>query len=170
MAAAPPHKPGTVARPRRRGPALPDAGADEPAPEGLPPGRFIRDAGQAPDSPGAYLLLITLPAPLRVVLPRRAEVTLPPGRLLYAGSARGPGGLRARLARHLRTEKTPHWHIDRVTLAGTVQGAWVFPGGDECALVAALAHLRVPLPGFGSTDCRGCVSHLLAWPVEDGEL
>ncbi len=45
-----------------------------------------------------------------------------------------------------------------------MQGAWVFPGGGECAIVAALADLPVPLPGFGSTDCRRCVSHLLSWP------
>jgi Uri superfamily endonuclease len=49
-------------------------------------------------------------------------------------------------------------------MAGTVPGAWIFPGGDECAIVAALKHLPVPLPGFGSSDCRRCVSHLLAWP------
>ena len=30
----------------------------------------------------------------------------------YADSARGPGGLRARLSRHLRQHKKPHWHID----------------------------------------------------------
>src|SRR4051812_8195174 len=92
----------------------------------LPPGRFIRDAAEAPDRPGAYLLLVTLPEPLCVTLPHQPEATLQPGVLLYAGSARGPGGLRARLARHQRMDKKPHWHIDRVTLAGTVLGAWIF--------------------------------------------
>lgn len=127
---------------------------------------FVRTAAAAPALPGAYLLLIALPVPLCVVLPHRRATTLPPGRYLYAGSARGPGGLRARLARHLRADKKPHWHIDRLTAAGTVEGAWVIPGGSECALVAALAHLPVPLPGFGSSDCRTCVSHLLHWPAE----
>jgi Uri superfamily endonuclease len=136
----------------------------------LPPMRFIRNAAEAPALPGAYLLLLALPGPLRVALPRRPEATLQPGRLLYAGSARGPGGLRARLARHQRANKTPHWHIDRVTLAGTVQGAWIFPGGDECVIIAALAHLPVPLPGFGNTDCRHCASHLLAWPVGTDDI
>jgi Uri superfamily endonuclease len=127
-------------------------------------GRFVARADEAPGVAGAYLLLVTLPAPLWVAVPGRGGATLPPGRFLYAGSARGPGGIRARLGRHLRRAKTPHWHIDLLTAAGTAEGAWVFPGGDECAIVAALAHLPAPLPGFGSSDCRHCVSHLLAWP------
>src|SRR3954466_12462716 len=77
----------------------------------LPPGRFITDAAEAPDLPGAYLLLVMLPRPLCVTLPRHPEATLRPGPLFYAGSARGPGGLRARLARHQRADKKPHWHI-----------------------------------------------------------
>jgi Uri superfamily endonuclease len=130
--------------------------------------RFIASAAEAPAVPGAYLLLATLAAPIHIALPHRPDAMLQPGRYLYAGSARGPGGLRARLARHQRADKKPHWHVDRITMAGTVTGAWVFPGGDECAIVAALAHLPVPLPGFGSSDCRRCVSHLLAWPAAIG--
>ena len=122
------------------------------------------NAAAAPASPGAYVLLVVLQAPLSVTLPRRPAVILPAGRYLYCGSARGPGGLRARLARHMRGGARPHWHIDRLIASGRVEGAWAVPGGDECALVASLAHLPLPLPGFGSTDCRICPSHLLAWP------
>ncbi|MFL5280923.1 MAG: DUF123 domain-containing protein [Rhodopila sp.] len=35
----------------------------------------------------------------------RPAASLLPGRYLYAGSARGPGGMRARLDRHLRRNK-----------------------------------------------------------------
>jgi Uri superfamily endonuclease len=126
---------------------------------------FVRSAAEAPALPGAYLLVVALPAPLTFTLPQRPETTLAPGRYLYAGSACGPGGLRARLARHMRAEKKPHWHIDRLTEAGTVEGAWVVPGCDECSLIASLAALPVPLPGFGSSDCRRCSSHLLEWPT-----
>ena len=131
---------------------------------------FVSNAANAPAVSGAYLLLVTLPNAERVVLPGRSALTLSAGRFLYAGSARGPGGLRARLARHQRTGKSLHWHIDRLTAAGTMQGAWIVPGGDECAIIAALAHLPVPLPGFGSTDCRRCASHLLAWPAGTGDV
>jgi hypothetical protein len=41
-----------------------------------------------------------------------------------------PGGLRARLARQMRRGKPIHWHIDRLTEAGTVLGAWRF-----CAVI-----------------------------------
>lgn len=41
-----------------------------------------------------------------------------------------------------------------------------FPGQSECALLARLLEIdegvSVPVPGFGSTDCRRCPSHLLA--------
>ena len=77
-------------------------------------------------------------------------------------------GLRARLARHMRRAKRPHWHVDLLTEAGRVAGAWIVPGGDECALVAALSHLPMPIPGFGASDCRRCRSHLLQQTARDG--
>lgn len=43
--------------------------------------------------------------------------------------------------------------------------AWIAPDGDECRLVEILGKLTHPLPGFGSSDCVACVSHLLAWPA-----
>jgi histidyl-tRNA synthetase len=122
---------------------------------------FVPLAADAPACPGAYVLLVVLPAPLDLAVPRPA--TLTPGRYLYCGSAKGPGGLRARLARHMRPGKSIRWHIDRLTEAGAVPGAWAFPDGDECALAAALAHLPAPVPGFGSSDCPRCRSHLFRW-------
>jgi Uri superfamily endonuclease len=110
------------------------------------------------------VLLIELAASVAVTLPRKLSTTLEAGRYLYCGSAKGPEGIRARLARHMRVGKKLQWHVDRFTEVGTVTGAWVFPGGDECKLVRTLSHLPVPIPGFGSTDCPRCRSHLLRWP------
>jgi histidyl-tRNA synthetase len=117
---------------------------------------FHRVPETLPAVPGAYVVLIRLDAPL---------AGLEAGRYLYCGSARGPGGLRARLGRHMRRGKAVRWHVDRLTEGGVVVGAWIFPGGDECALVAALAGLPVPIRGFGSSDCRRCPAHLLGWPA-----
>jgi Uri superfamily endonuclease len=45
----------------------------------------------------------------------RSSIILPAGRYLYCGSAKGPGGLKARLSRHMRRGKSVRWHIDRLT-------------------------------------------------------
>jgi Uri superfamily endonuclease len=124
---------------------------------------FIRTACEAPTSAGAYILLLRLEARLNVKAGGR-EATLSPGLYLYCGSARGPGGLQARIARHVRRDKKIHWHIDQLTQAGTVEGVFVAPGGDECALNAALSRFPAPLPGFGSSDCPRCISHLRLLP------
>jgi Uri superfamily endonuclease len=118
-------------------------------------------AGDAPSLPGAYVLAVALARPLTVGKP---ATRLSAGRYLYCGSARGPGGLRARLGRHMRCGKAVHWYVDRLTEAGAVIGAWAFPGGGECELPAALSRLPAPIAGFGSTDCARCRTHLFQWP------
>lgn len=122
-----------------------------------------------PAAPGAYVLRLELPRP--VDLPPRfaaAGCLLPAGVHLYCGSAHGPGGLRARCGRHMAAEKARRWHIDWLTTVAASVAVWPVPGGDECALAAALtaAGCTAPVPGFGASDCRRCVSHLLACPVE----
>jgi Uri superfamily endonuclease len=94
----------------------------------------------------------------------KTSATLAAGDYLYCGSARGPGGLRARLARHMRPQKRAHWHIDQLTSAARILGAFIDEAGDECALNAALDRLPTPIRGFGSSDCRRCAAHLRFWP------
>ncbi|MGE3263755.1 GIY-YIG nuclease family protein [Methylocystis sp.] len=124
---------------------------------------FVASAADAPATPGAYVLALRLGALLDV---RVGKITarLPSGDYLYCGSAKGPGGMRARLARHMRKNKRAHWHVDQLTLAGEILGAFILEDGDECALNAALDALPIPLPGFGSSDCRRCAAHLRLWP------
>jgi Uri superfamily endonuclease len=83
----------------------------------------------------------------------KPRTALQAGRYLYCGSAEGSGGIRARLSRHMRPGKVIHWHVDLLTAAGRVTGAWIFSGRDECELVWALSRLPAPIRGFGSTDC-----------------
>jgi Uri superfamily endonuclease len=123
---------------------------------------FVKSASDAPRGTGAYALLISLPSPLAVKAGARTA-SLTPGLYLYCGSARGPGGLAARIARHMRREKRERWHVDQLTREGEVLGAFVFPGGDECAINETLEALPTPLEGFGSSDCRRCRSHLRHW-------
>lgn len=125
----------------------------------------------APETPdlldaqkGAYVLLLDLARPSRLEFGPFAGSTLRPGCYAYLGSARGSGGLRARLLRHFRADKKVHWHIDRLTAAGGNMAALAVPAGHECQLLGALLQrpeFEVAAPGFGSTDCRNCPSHLL---------
>lgn len=123
---------------------------------------------EIPDSPGAYLLLVGLARPVDLDIPRFSGVTVTPGWYAYAGNANGPGGLRARVARHLRQDKRAHWHIDHLTHDAPV-AALCFPGSDECRLVELLIPapaFTIPVAGFGSTDCQRCESHLVRWAPE----
>ena len=124
-------------------------------------GQFCAMANRIPALPGAYLLLVKLRTVTFVKLPNRPSVPLVPGDYIYAGSANGPGGLKARVSRHMRRGKRRRWHIDELTETGDVLGAWIFPGGSECDLVETNSALPVPIAGFGSTDCKHCRSHLL---------
>lgn len=114
-------------------------------------------------TPGAYVLVIDLARPLALDLPFSRPTVLAPGRYAYCGSAYGPGGLRARLGRHLREHKSLRWHVDRLTAAGHVSALAAVPGGSECALFTRVLETKgaaVPVPGFGSSDCRRCTAHL----------
>ncbi|NKB19585.1 MAG: DUF123 domain-containing protein [Alphaproteobacteria bacterium] len=114
---------------------------------------------------GSYVLLIELENGFEGSVGMLGEVNLLAGRYLYFGSARGPGGMAARINRHLRSDKKPHWHIDRITLAGQVSEILAVPEDHECDLrekAMALMNLTVPVKGFGSSDCNRCPAHLLA--------
>jgi Uri superfamily endonuclease len=124
---------------------------------------FCVSAADAPTTAGAYVLALRLDAPLNVRV-GRTSASLSAGDYLYCGSARGPGGLRARLARHMRPQKRAHWHIDQLTSAARILGAFIDEAGDECAFNAALDRLPAPVAGFGSSDCRRCAAHLRFWP------
>jgi Uri superfamily endonuclease len=118
-----------------------------------------------PDCPGTYVIVLRLPHPARIRVGRLGCFDFPAGWYAYAGSARGPGGLRARLLRHLRPEKVLHWHIDFLRARAQPVEVWHSQGGlrRECAWARALLLLEgasVPAMGFGASDCR-CTAHLV---------
>ena len=131
----------------------------------LPGAQLVTPAtiASASAAKGAYVLLAHLSAPQQLLI-RGNNWPVASGWHIYVGSAKGPGGMRARLARHFRPDKAPHWHIDRLTVAADQLLALALADGVECDIVARLAGstwFDAILPGFGSSDCRACTSHLL---------
>jgi len=77
--------------------------------------------------------------------------------------------LKARIGRHLRQDKALRLHVDRLAAAGRVVAFRAVPGGCECGLLDRLLKApgaAVPIPGFGSSDCRRCPTHLVALPAD----
>ena len=117
---------------------------------------------------GAYGLEFLLTRRVETAVGSLGFVTLPAGLWRYFGSAKGPGGLRSRVLRHLDSRnRAVHWHVDRLTAAFAVRRVLIVPGGHECDLVKS--HLEAgweaPVKGFGSSDCSECPAHLLRRPA-----
>ena len=98
-------------------------------------------------------------------------VQLSKGWYVYVGSAFGPGGLAARVSRHLRCHKTRHWHIDHLIWATTVREVWYSQRQRDLEHCWAQAALDQPaaqnlLRGFGASDCQ-CLSHLVRFPPRE---
>ena len=118
-----------------------------------------------PAEPGTYVLVLELPRPAEIVVGRLGSIRFEGRFCMYFGSALGPGGLAARLRRHLGEVVRPHWHIDYLRAAARVRDVWIARDDRrlECLWYAATAAMidASPVPRFGSSDCT-CRSHLLA--------
>ena len=140
-----------------------------------------------PGQPGYYALILSLPTPRQLSVGRLGEAVFPEGVYVYCGSAFNPGGIRARLGRHLHHQRSrPHWHIDYFRRCTDVLGAcWLnaqsvvdqsdhaAPDSLECRWSQALMNnpsACIPLPGFGSSDCQsGCGSHMVTFQKNPSE-
>jgi Uri superfamily endonuclease len=123
----------------------------------------------APKQPGSYILIMRLAQPTALDIGRLGRFDFPAGWYAYAGGARGPGGLGARVSRHRRASKTLHWHVDHLRAHAEVTAVWYTVGNQkrECHWARALSKLQdtcVVAPGFGASDCR-CITHLLYSPA-----
>jgi Uri superfamily endonuclease len=131
--------------------------------------------------PGTYALLLKLDKRDRITVGKLGTFDFPVGYYLYVGSALGPGGLRARLARHQRhsqsssqssssqTGEKLHWHIDYLLQRARLIAVWSAASEErlECKwseVARGLSGAQVPVRGFGSSDCR-CPAHLIYFSV-----
>jgi Uri superfamily endonuclease len=128
------------------------------------PARGDTPISELPRLPGTYVLVMRLPRLTTIRVGRLGCFPFPAGWYAYVGSARGPGGLGARVSRHLRLSKPLHWHVDYVRVHAEPVEIWYTLGaqGRECAWAQALSSLpeaAVVAPGFGASDCH-CTTHL----------
>ena len=127
---------------------------------------------------GTYTLVISLSKEIRIEIGHLGIKSFPKGYYTYTGSAFGTGAssLKPRVSRHLRkTGKKNHFHIDFLLAhkdaAVTAVVAAPTDKEMECELnrfIKKQGGARIPIPGFGSSDCkRDCQSHLLYIGEED---
>ena len=95
---------------------------------------------------------------------RLGVLAIRPGYYVYVGSAFGPGGVRARVARHVGQGARRHWHVDYLWPLLWVGEIWYChdPIRREHEWAGILLHAMrssVPLRLFGASDCR-CEAHL----------
>jgi Uri superfamily endonuclease len=117
--------------------------------------------------PGTYSLLLRADVKQTIEVGALGVMEVQPGLYVYVGSALGPGGLRARVQRHVRGDGAQHWHIDYLREATTPMAIWYThdPVRRECAWATLLrnaAGAHVPHVGFGASDCD-CTAHLVAF-------
>lgn len=118
-----------------------------------------------PDEAGTYALILQAHRANTITVGRLGEFTFPTGWYAYAGSARGPGGLVARISRHASASKACHWHVDYLRAEAELIEIWYATGTPkrECSWADAFSQLpgaSIPAPRFGASDCR-CAAHLI---------
>lgn len=115
---------------------------------------------------GAYVVILHLPASVRVDVGALSTVEFPRGYYLYVGSA--ARNLSQRIDRHRRVRKRLHWHIDYLRQHSLFVRAIPVRSSEmlECELAGAIGNMaQWAVSGFGSSDCA-CDTHLFGMSVD----
>jgi Uri superfamily endonuclease len=117
-------------------------------------------------APGTYALLLHANRNRTITVGALGELQVSSGTYVYVGSALGPGGLRARVERHVRGDGHRHWHVDYLRAVTELSAVWYTHSEQrrECMWASVLrrhSEASIPLPGFGASDCE-CPTHLVA--------
>ena len=109
---------------------------------------------------GTYFLCLFLPFSQLIEIGKLGKIYFKKGYYLYIGKAFGPGGLKARIKRHLKKNTTKRWHIDYLKEKSTIKFYGIMENKDfECKLAKSLYKNFSAIKGFGCSDCK-CFSHL----------
>ncbi len=74
------------------------------------------------------------------------------GYYCYVGSAKGPGGIEARIERHMRENKRIRWHIDYLLEYAKIEGAYFSAEMEEIDIARRFSERFRGVPGFGASD------------------
>jgi Uri superfamily endonuclease len=122
-----------------------------------------------PSNEGQYVLLLQLEDPTELRIGSLGTCRFDTGTFAYVGSAGGPGGLSARIERHLKPadQKRAHWHIDHLLAHATIRAVgWSLQAQrNECEWATSLGRAGRHWPRrFGASDCR-CNGHLIEFAI-----
>lgn len=117
---------------------------------------------------GFYHLILHLDHATSILVGKLGTFSFEPGYYVYTGSALN--NLQTRIDRHRRPHKKLRWHIDYLRREAELIAIHTYPLIEqaetslrtECTLNQSVQNLpgaQIPVPGFGSSDCR-CHSHL----------
>jgi len=114
---------------------------------------------------GTYILILEAKKTEELKIGNFGKMKVEQGFYIYVGSAFGSGGLQSRIKRQLQPPHKKHWHIDYLRETTDLREVWFSYDQQhrECEWVVALSTLKEfsqPVKGFGSSDCKTCVSHL----------
>jgi Uri superfamily endonuclease len=120
--------------------------------------------------PGTYALILASSSDRWIEIGKLGKFLIRPGCYVYAGSAFGPGGLKARIAHHVRISQRPHWHIDYLRSILPLDEVWYSYDTEQhehqwADTFSRLKGATLPIAGFGASDC-GCKSHLLLFSTK----
>jgi Uri superfamily endonuclease len=76
------------------------------------------------NTPGTYALILENKTFRKIQVGKLGNFSFSPGWYVYTGSAFGPGGLAARVGRHVKQEKKCRWHIDYLSTRLAVDRVW----------------------------------------------
>ncbi|MDO6460422.1 GIY-YIG nuclease family protein [Granulosicoccaceae sp. 1_MG-2023] len=121
-----------------------------------------------PTDSGTYLLILCARRAQTVRVGKLGGFSVAPGFYYYVGSAFGGGGLRSRLSRHFKRDKTRRWHIDylrhKTALAGAYWQCSADKAEDDWVIRLSQCNaLSRPFSGFGASDSKQD-SHLFFCP------
>ena len=116
---------------------------------------------------GCYILFIRFKKEILIKIGALGTHQILKGVYAYVGSAKGPGGLEARVGRHFKKNKRVKWHIDYLTVRPEcfLEGVVMIESETlkERELVELLENIggTHTIKGFGNSDDKSTVSHLL---------